>query len=65
MRCQACNKRLNEFEVARKDTKTKEYIDLCGTCYNTVLSEMYYSDKEVLNIYEDEPLTNLINYDTL
>jgi hypothetical protein len=65
MRCQACNKRLNEFEVGRKHPTTKEYTDLCTGCHNVVISELMYSHNEASNLIEDEPLTALINYATL
>jgi NAD-dependent SIR2 family protein deacetylase len=32
MRCQACNKLLNDFESTRKDKHG--YIDLCNKCYS-------------------------------
>ena len=32
MRCIACNKLLNEYEMTRKFTDSKEFVDLCGTC---------------------------------
>lgn len=32
MRCQACNKRLTEFESTVKYASTGEYVDLCNRC---------------------------------
>ena len=65
MRCRACNKQLNDIESTKKDNKTGEFIDMCSGCYSHVLSELYYSDKEVLNIEGDCGLTDIINRDTL
>lgn len=36
MRCQACNKNLNDFEATRKSNTTGEFIDLCNGCYSQV-----------------------------
>lgn len=32
MRCVACNKILNNYELTRKFTDSKEFVDLCGGC---------------------------------
>jgi hypothetical protein len=46
MRCQCCDKNLNDFESTRKSVSTGEYLDMCNKCYSTVsddlLSEVRY-----------------------
>jgi hypothetical protein len=32
VRCVACNKILNDYELTRKFTDSKEFVDLCGGC---------------------------------
>lgn len=32
MRCKACDKVLNEFELTRKFSNSGEFVDLCGGC---------------------------------
>ena len=36
MRCQACNKSLNDQESTRKSASTREYLDLCNGCFKTI-----------------------------
>lgn len=40
MRCQACNKALNDFESTRKSVTTGEYVDLCNHCYHDVENDI-------------------------
>lgn len=62
MRCLSCNKILNDYESTRRSSKTKEFIDLCSSCFSTfddsfqivdrndlkhVSDEVYYSNEEV------------------
>lgn len=46
MRCQCCDKNLNDYESTRKSVSTGEYLDMCNKCYSTVsddlLSEVRY-----------------------
>lgn len=32
-RCRACNAKLNEFEMTRKEAETGRYVDLCNRCF--------------------------------
>jgi hypothetical protein len=54
MRCTACNKALTDIESTRKDSRTGEYYDLCGNCYQyhketlVTLEDYEYGIKEVL-----------------
>jgi hypothetical protein len=45
MRCQACNKELNDSEATRK-TPEGAFIDLCGEC-NSVSVTALYEDKDL------------------
>lgn len=40
MRCQACNKALNDFESTRKSVTTGEYVDLCNHCFHDVENDI-------------------------
>ena len=52
MRCKACNTILEEFEVARKEKATGEFIELCSHCFHQ--SNMAkYSDDDTLQAYTD------------
>ena len=39
MRCIACNKLLNEYEMTRKFTDSKEFVDLCGACSKFLIED--------------------------
>ena len=60
MRCQACDKNLNDWESTKKNRDTGEYEDLCSKCLNEVVQDVEQSkyDHDVLNIqtqtYEHE-----------
>ena len=41
MRCQACNKLLEDAEAARKNKRTGEYLDLCYTCSSVVVETLW------------------------
>lgn len=36
MRCQCCNKNLNDYESTRKHALTGAYLDLCNGCFAEV-----------------------------
>ena len=36
MRCQACDKNLNDWESVKKNDATGDYEDLCSRCLNSV-----------------------------
>jgi hypothetical protein len=40
MRCQCCDKNLNDFESTRKHATTGEYLDMCNMCYSTVSDDL-------------------------
>ena len=53
MRCRACNVILSEWELARKDKETDEFLDLCGTCLTYSNEASYNVDLDVdININE-------------
>ena len=60
MRCQACDKNLNDWESVKKNKETGEYEDLCSKCLNEVIQDVQQSsyDHDILNIqkqtYESE-----------
>ena len=60
MKCQACDKNLNDWESTKKNDITGEYEDLCSKCLTAVTQEVKQStyDHDVLNIqkqtYENE-----------
>ena len=37
MRCQACDKNLNDWESTKKNQETGEFEDLCTKCLNVVI----------------------------
>ena len=39
MRCVACNKMLNEYELTRKFTGSGEFVDLCGNCSRFLIED--------------------------
>lgn len=38
MRCQCCNKNLNDYESTRKHAVTGAFLDLCNGCFTEVSS---------------------------
>ena len=58
MRCQACNCALTDFESTRKSYITKEYIDLCNKCFETIRDDFETIEREdlrdVLQIQQEE-----------
>lgn len=36
MRCKMCNESLTDFESTRKDSYTKDYLDICNSCFKFV-----------------------------
>lgn len=54
MRCQACNKNLNDYESTRKNAETGEYVDLCNHCFRDIESEVVVIERHDLNTDEDE-----------
>lgn len=49
MRCKACNKLLEETELARKDKLTGNFLDLCNTCYKVSNETLIEYDSEIPN----------------
>tara|TARA_R110001592_G_scaffold70478_1_gene215908 strand:+ start:854 stop:1042 length:189 start_codon:yes stop_codon:yes gene_type:complete len=52
MKCQACDKRLGDFEATRKDLTTGEYLDLCNNCYSVSKNDV--SEREDLRHVDSE-----------
>ena len=40
MKCLSCDCILTDFEATRKSRVTKEYIDLCSSCYSTIAEDL-------------------------
>jgi hypothetical protein len=40
MRCQCCDRLLNDYESTRKSKVTGDYLDMCNKCYGTVQSDL-------------------------
>lgn len=55
MRCRACNRLLSDYESSLRSDVTKEYIDLCRHCLNTVASSVKSSgNAELLEVADEE-----------
>lgn len=52
MRCRCCDKKLSEFEATRKSINTKEYLDMCNRCYNTISNQVLSYER--YDLYDDE-----------
>ena len=48
MRCLACNKELTDFEATRKGAYSKQFIDLCNSCYSTISNEINAIERDDL-----------------
>ena len=52
MRCTCCNKLLSNYESTRKFA-SGTYIDMCGTCFDTIADDVSVIDDETED-YDDE-----------
>jgi hypothetical protein len=59
MRCQACNKALNDFESTRKSITTGEYVDLCNHCFHDVENDIETVVREDLRDECDDDVLEL------
>lgn len=59
MRCQACNKALNDFESTRKSVTTGEYVDLCNHCFHDVENDIETVVREDLRDECDDAVLEL------
>lgn len=53
-RCRACDKVLNDYEMTRKSAVTGEYYDLCGACFSTIRTDVYYRERLDLKDNSDD-----------
>jgi hypothetical protein len=56
MRCQCCNKNLNDYESTRKHSITGQYLDTCNNCLseiNSIHGEIPCTVRHDLAQYED------------
>lgn len=54
MRCDCCDKNLNDFESTRKSKVTGEYLNMCNTCFTGLGIETV--DRGDLNPWELPPV---------
>ena len=40
MRCQCCDKNLNDYESTRKSVSSGEYLDMCNKCYSSISDDL-------------------------
>ena len=59
MRCQACNKALNDFESTRKSVTTGQYVDLCNHCFHDVENDIETVVREDLRDECDDDVLEL------
>ena len=59
MRCQACNKALNDFESTRNSVTTGEYVDLCNHCFHDVENDIETVVREDLRDECDDDVLEL------
>lgn len=53
MRCLACNAELTDYEATRKSSVTKEFVDLCNNCYNSINDDLEVIDNKDLISFQD------------
>lgn len=41
MRCNCCNKMLSDFEATRRNSKTREFMDMCNKCIGHLPKEEF------------------------
>ena len=54
MRCRACDKRLNDFEMTRKSVTYEDYLDLCNDCYQHIKPDVKAIERYDLMKIDDE-----------
>ena len=45
MRCQCCDRLLNDFESTRKSKTTGDYLDMCNSCIASVADQLETLDR--------------------
>jgi hypothetical protein len=56
MRCLACNCDMTDFEATRKWLQSREFVDLCNRCFNSIKAECsLVEEREDLRIGEVLP----------
>ena len=53
MRCQSCDKNLNDWESTKKNNITNEYEDLCTKCLDIVQQTSIVDEHDFI-VYEQE-----------
>ena len=55
MKCQACDKNINDWESTHKHHETNEYTDMCAKCLNQVVQTTKELEYNHDVLYEFEP----------
>ena len=60
MRCRACDKMLNTYELKRKHKVTGEYLDLCSNCLKSIeeVQHIEYTGPTTDEVIEDDSIDN-------
>lgn len=59
MRCKACNKVLNNFELTRKCRESDEFVDLCNDCYTYVSDDLQVVENyELMDLQDSVDIEN-------
>jgi hypothetical protein len=53
MRCLACQRALSDFEATRRYAESKEFLDLCDTCYESVRGSFEVTERPDLKKFEE------------
>jgi hypothetical protein len=54
MRCLACDCVLTDFEATRKAKDSKQYVDLCNHCFETIRGSFEVIEREDLKPVVDD-----------
>jgi len=57
MRCNCCNKLLSDFEATRRFKETKEFVDMCNECVDTLPKDIRFINRTDL-----DPVVNEEDY---
>jgi hypothetical protein len=56
MRCVCCNKQLSDYESTRRHAITRDFLDMCNTCYTSVQDSVPSKAREDL---EEKTVDNI------
>lgn len=52
MKCQICDKSLNDYEATRKDVVTGEYLDTCSECLSAIRESLQDFEEDMPYRYD-------------